>query len=70
MTPIFPAPIALPQSISQPPANFCSALVVSFTVLLYLAMTLAPLWRESDSEPPKPESTDDSFHTFDQGEEK
>ena len=70
MTPIFPVPIALPHSISQTPSNVCSALVVSFTVLLYLAMTLAPLWRESDSEPPKPESPDDSFHTFDQGEEK
>jgi hypothetical protein len=70
MTPIFPAPIALPDSISQNPSNVCSALVISFTVLLYLAMTLAPLWRESDSEPPKPESPDGTFHTFDQGEEK
>jgi len=70
MTPIFPVPIALPDYISQNPAKLCSAFVVSFTVLLYLAMTLAPLWRESDSEPPKPESPDDSFHTFDQGEEK
>lgn len=70
MTPIFPAPIALPHSISQTFANVCSALVVSFTVLLYLAMTLAPFLRESDTEPPKPESPDDTFHTFDQGEEK
>jgi len=70
MTPIFLVPMALPDSISQNPANVCSALVVSFTVLLYLAMTLAPLWRESVTEPPKPESPDNSFHTFDQGEEK
>lgn len=67
MTPVLPAPIMLPDFLSQTAASVCAALVVSFTALLYLAMTLAPFWRESDTKPPEPESPND---TFDQGEEK
>ncbi|MGH9739057.1 MAG: hypothetical protein ACRD4X_10785 [Candidatus Acidiferrales bacterium] len=67
MTPVFLAPIILPDSISQTSEKFCSALIVSFTALLYLAMTLTPFLRESDTKPAEPESPDD---TFDQGEEK
>ena len=70
MTSVFPAPIIVADFLSQSSADVCSRLVISFTALLYLAMTLAPLWRESVTEPPKPESPDNSFHTFDQGEEK
>jgi len=67
MMPVLPTPIILPDSLLQTSANVCSALVVSFTALLYLAMTLIPFWRESDttlSKPKQPESV------FDQGEDK
>ena len=67
MTPVFPVPIKLPHFIFQSAANVWSALIVSFTVLLYLAMTLISFLPESDTKPPKPESPHD---TFDQGEEK
>lgn len=67
MTPVFSAPIILPDFILQTSEKFCSALVVSFTALLYLAMTLTPLLREPDTKPPEPESPND---TFDQGEKK
>jgi hypothetical protein len=70
MTSVFPAPIIVADFLSQTSADVCSRLVISFTALLYLALTLAPFLRESDTEPPKPESSDNSFHTFDQGEEK
>jgi hypothetical protein len=70
MTSVFPAPIMVADFLSQTSADVCSRLVISFTALLYLAMTLAPFLRESDTEPPKHESPDNSFHTFDQGEEK
>jgi hypothetical protein len=67
MTPIFPALIKLPHFISQSAANVCSALVVSLTALLYLAMTLTSFLPESDTNPPKPELP---HNTSDQGEEK
>ena len=67
MTPVFPAPIILLDFLPQASADVCSALVVSFTALLYLAMTLISFWPESDTKPPKPESPND---TFDQGEDK
>jgi hypothetical protein len=67
MTPVFALPLKLPDFISQIAANACSALIVSFTTLLYLAMTLTSFLPESDTKPPKPESPHD---TFDQGEEK
>jgi len=67
MTPVFPAPIILPDFFSQTSENVCSALVVLFTALLYLAMTLIPFWTESETKPPKPETPDDTFR---QGEKK
>ena len=56
MTPVFPALIKLPHSIFQSAANVWSALIVSLTALLYLAMTLISFLPESDRKPPKPES--------------
>ena len=67
MTPVFPAPIKLPDFIFQSATNVWSALIVSITALLYLAMTLISFLPESDTKPPKPESP---HNTFDQGEEK
>ena len=67
MTPVFPVPIELPTFIFQSAANLWSALIVSITALLYLAMTLISFLPESDTKPPKPESPD---NTLDQGEEK
>jgi hypothetical protein len=67
MIPVFPTPIMLPDFLLQTSANVCSALVVSFTALLYLAITLIPIWRESATEPTKPGQPED---TFDQGEDK
>ena len=67
MTPIFPPPIKLPHFIFQSAANVWSAIIVSLTALLYLAMTLTSFLPESDTKSPKPESR---LHTFDQGEEK
>ena len=67
MTPVFPVPIKLPDFIFQSAANLWSALIVSITALLYLAMTLTSFLPESDIKPPKPESP---HNTFDQGEEK
>ena len=66
MTPILPVPIMLPDFLLQTVPNVCSVLVVSFTALLYLAMTLISFLSESDTKPSKPES---SQVTFDQGEE-
>jgi hypothetical protein len=54
MTPIFPGPMKLPGFIFQSAANLCSALIVSITVLLYLAMTLISFLPESDTKPSKP----------------
>ena len=67
MTPVFPVPIKLPDFIFQSAANVWSALIVSFTALLYLAMTLISFLPESDTKPSKPEPL---HNTFDQGEEK
>jgi hypothetical protein len=67
MTPVSPVPIKLPDFNFQSAANVWSALIVSFTVLLYLAMALTSFLPESDRKPPKPESR---HNTFDQGEEK
>jgi hypothetical protein len=67
MTPVFPLPIKLPDFVFQSAANLWSALIVSITALLYLAMTLISFLPESDTRPPKHESPD---NTFDQGEEK
>jgi hypothetical protein len=66
MTPVLPVPIMLPDFLLQTVPNVCSVLVVSFTALLYLAMTLISFLSESDTKPSKPES---SQVTFDQGEE-
>jgi hypothetical protein len=67
MTPVFPVPIKMPDFIFRGVANVWSALFVSLTALLYLAMTLISFLPESDTKPHKPESPDNSF---DQGEEK
>ena len=67
MTPVFPLPIKLPGFIFQSAANVWSALIVSITALLYLAMTLISFLPESDTKPSKPEPP---HKPFDQGEEK
>ena len=67
MTPVFPVPIKLPDFIVQSAANLWSALIVSITALLYLAMTLISFLPESDTKPSKPGPPHKSF---DQGEEK
>ena len=67
MTPVFPLPIKLPDFIFQNAANLWSALIVSITALLYLAMTLISFLPESDTKPSKPGPP---HKTFDQGEEK
>ena len=67
MTPVFPVPIKLPSFIFQSATNVWSALIVSITALLYLAMTLISFLPESDTKPSKPGSP---HNTFDQGEEK
>ena len=66
MTPVFPVPIKLPGFIFQSAANLWSALIVSITALLYLAMTLISFLPESDTKPSKPRPP----QPFDQGEEK
>jgi len=67
MTPVFPVPIKLPNFIFQSAANLWSALIVSITALLYLAMTLISFLPESDTKPSKPEPP---HKPFNQGEEK
>lgn len=52
MTPVFPVPIKLPDFIVQSAANLWSALIVSITALLYLAMTLISFFPESDTSRP------------------
>jgi hypothetical protein len=66
MTSILPVPIMLPDFVLQTASNLCSVLVVSFTALLYLALTLISFLPRSDTKPSKPEP---SQVTFDQGEE-
>jgi hypothetical protein len=66
MTPVLPVPIMLPEFVLQTVPNVFSVLVVSFTALLYLAMTLISFLPTSDTKPSKPDS---SQVTFDQGEE-
>jgi hypothetical protein len=64
MTPILPVPIMLPDFFFQIVPNVCSVLVVSFTALLYLAMSLISFLPESatkPSKPSKPESSDDTL---------
>jgi hypothetical protein len=61
MTPVLPVPIMLPDFLFQIVPNVCSVLVVSFTALLYLAMTLISFLPTSDTKPSKPESSDDTF---------
>ena len=68
MTPVFLVPIKLPDFIIfRSAANVWSALIVSFTTLLYLAMTLISFLPESDTKPSKPGPP---HEPFDQGEEK
>ena len=67
MTSVFPVPIKLPDYIFQSTANLWSALIVSITALLYLAMTLISFLPESDTKPFKPGPP---HKPFDQGEEK
>ena len=67
MTPDFPVPIKLPDLIVQSATNLWSALIVSITALLYLAMTLTSFLPESDTKPSKPEPP---HRPFNQGEEK
>ena len=67
MTPVFPVPIKLPDFIVQSAANLWSALIVSITALLYLAMTLISFFPESDTKPSKPGPL---HKPFNQGEEK
>jgi hypothetical protein len=50
MTPIFPPPIKLPSFIFHSATNVWSALIVSITALLYLAMTLISFLPESDTQ--------------------
>ena len=67
MTPVFPVPIKLLNFILQSAANVWSALIVSLTALLYLAMTLISFLPESDTKPSKPGP---SYKPLNQGEEK
>jgi hypothetical protein len=67
MTPIFLPPIKLPNFIVHSATNVWSALIVSITALLYLAMTLICFLPESDTKPSKPGPP---HKPFDQGEEK
>ena len=67
MTPVFPVSIKLLDFIFQSAANVWSALIVSLTALLYLAMTLICFLPESDTKPSKPGPP---HKPFDQGEEK
>ena len=68
MTPVFLVPIKLPDFIIfRSAANVWSALIVSFTALLYLAMTLISFLPESDT---KPSTPGPPHKSFDQGEEK
>jgi hypothetical protein len=67
VTPVFPAPIMLPYFVLPAAANVYSALVVLFTGLLYLAMTLIPFLPQADPKLSEPESPDG---TFNQGDEK
>ena len=67
MTPVFSEPIKLPHFIFQSAASVWSALIVSFTALLYLAMTLISFLPESDTKPSKPGPPHKHFN---QGEEK
>jgi hypothetical protein len=67
MTPFLPAPIMLPYFVLHTAANVCSALVVSFTALLYLAMTLISFLPQADPKLSEPDSPDG---TFNQGEDK
>ena len=67
MTPVFPVPIKLPGFTFQSVTNLWSALIVSITVLLYLAMTLISFLPESDKRPTKPGPP---HKPFNQGEEK
>jgi hypothetical protein len=57
----------LPYFVLHAAADVYSVLVVSFTALLYLAMTLIPFLPQADPKLSEPESPDD---TFNQGEEK
>jgi hypothetical protein len=67
MTPVFPVPIKLPDFIFHSATNLWSALIVSITALLYLAMTLTSFLPESDTKPSKPGPP---HKPFNQGEEK
>jgi hypothetical protein len=67
MTPVFPVPIKLPDFVFHSAANLWSALIVSITALLYLAMTLISFLPKSDTKPSKPGP---SHKDLDQGEEK
>jgi hypothetical protein len=67
MTPVFPVPIRLPDFIFHSATNLWSALIVSITALLYLAMTLTSFLPESDTKPSKPGPP---HKPINQGEEK
>ena len=67
MTPVVALPIKLPAFIWQIAMNVCSALIVSITALLYLAMTLISFLPESDTKPSKPGPP---HKLVNQGEEK
>jgi hypothetical protein len=67
MTSVFPVPIKLPDFIFHSATNLWSALIVSITVLLYLAMTLISFLPDSDTKPSKPGPP---HKPFNQGEEK
>ena len=67
MTPVFPVPIKLPDFIFHSTMNLWSALIVSITALLYLAMTLTSFLPESDKKPSKPGPP---HKPFNQGEKK
>jgi hypothetical protein len=67
MTPIFPPPIKLPSFIFHSATNVWSALIVSITALLYLAMTLSSFLPKSDAKQSKPGPP---HKLVNQGEEK
>ena len=63
MIPIFPAPIMLADFLSQTSASVCSAFVVSFTALVYLAMIWSSFWRDAETKPSETEQSKGTFHT-------
>jgi len=67
MTPVLLTPMMLLGALSETSASVCSALIVAFTALVYLAMTCSPFLRDPGTKPPEPKQAEDTFH---RGEQK